>query len=123
VIPDALARAALLERITALESALLDAQAAAAANAARAALLEQRLSELKRAPSPAGPPEAGRRNWLRRHGGRSPDYKGLGPHVERLLKLAEEMAGDILAVAQRDADEIRAAALSDAARIRTADGL
>jgi len=106
--------AVLLERITALEQALAEAQGTAARNAARSAFVE-----LPAASAQAPQAATGRRRWLARLGPPA-GYERLGRRFEHLLRLAEEQAADVLAAAHQDADQIRATARADAAKIRSA---
>jgi cell division septum initiation protein DivIVA len=110
------AMTALLERIAALETALMEAKSEASASMARAVLAEHRSA----VPAVVVPEEDGHRKWWQRMGGTGGAYRGLGDRVEQLLRLAEEQADDVLASARAEAKGIRAAAVSDAERIRAA---
>lgn len=109
----------LMERISAVETSLVQARGEASENLARAIRAEQRLAEAERRVDVLeSASREGRRWWQRSGGGDS--YRGLGTRIEQLLRLAEDQAAEVTAAARAEADKIRSAAVSDAARIRAA---
>jgi hypothetical protein len=110
----------LVERITALEAALIEARTEALENAARAIRTEQRLAEAEqRVAALAAAAREGRR-WWQRVGETGDGSRQLGSRIEELLSLAEEQAAEVTASARAEAHQIRSAAASDAAKIREA---